>query len=196
MYGNTKNMMFNALNLNNDSIAVNQQLETPQRVKTGSLGLQDSLQDINKVIGLDKVKTTEMIGVIQEEENSMTYTGTEYNPDVEGSGYYNEDGLADRDESTSTETSTDSNTDDSANTTESDTEPEYEPDPEPRTNISGGTTEFAFPTWFSDSLKKGGMIAGLGVLGFIGYKVSDATGLIDKIKQSTKPDPKEKKKEE
>ena len=70
------------------------------------------------------------------------------------------------------------------------------PDPEPRTNISGGTTEFAFPTWFSDSLKKGGMIAGLGVLGFIGYKVSDATGLIDKIKQSTKPDPKKKAKEE
>tara|TARA_R110002012_G_scaffold61243_1_gene160652 strand:- start:1519 stop:2133 length:615 start_codon:yes stop_codon:yes gene_type:complete len=204
MYGNTKNMIFNALIQNNDSIAVNQQIETPQMIKTGTLGLQDSIQEINKVIGLDKVKTTEMIGVMQEEENSMTYTGTEYDPDVEGSGYYDEDGLADfnrngipdRDESTSTETSTDSNTDDSATTTESDTEPEYEPDPEPRTNISGGTTEFAFPTWFSDSLKKGGMIAGLGVLGFIGYKVSDATGLIDKIKQSTKPDPKEKKKEE
>ena len=199
MYGNTKNMMFNAFIQDRNLVEVNQQIETPQMIKTGTLGLQDSVQDINKVIGLDKVKTTEMIGVGQGEENSMISTGIDYNPDVEGSGYYDEDGLADfnrngipdRDESTSTETSTDS-----ATATESDTEPEYEPDPEPRTNISGGTTEFAFPTWFSDSLKKGGMIAGLGVLGFIGYKVSDATGLIDKIKQSTKPDPKKKAKEE
>lgn len=206
MYGNTKNMMFNALNLNNDSIAVNQQLETPQQVKTGSLGLQDSFQELNDVIGLDKGKTTEMIGIIQEdEEDSRVYDETQFDPETgEDLGYYNEDGLADfnrngipdRDEFDINDSSTDSNTDDSATTTESDTEPEYEPDPEPRTNISGGTTEFAFPTWFSDSLKKGGMIAGLGVLGFIGYKVSDATGLIDKIKQSTKPDPKEKKKEE
>ena len=185
MYGNTKRMIFNALIQDNDSIAVNQQIETPQMIETGTLGLQDSLQEINDVIGLDKIKTTEMIGVIQEEqENSITRI-------VE-----NDEPTTDSTEST-TETSTDSNTDDSATTTtESDTEPEYEPDPEPRTNISGGTTEFAFPTWFSDSLKKGGMVVGLGVLGFIGYKVSDATGLIDKIKEAAKPDPKEKKKEE
>jgi len=188
MYGNTKRMIFNALIQDNDSIAVNQQIETPQQVKTGSLGLQDSLQEINDVIGLDKIKTTEMIGVIQQEqENSITRIVENDEPTTDSTESTTE---------TSTETSTDSNTDDSATTTESNTEPEYEPDPEPRTNISGGTTEFVFPTWFSDSLKKGGMVVGLGVLGFIGYKVSDATGLIDKIKEAAKPDPKEKKKEE
>lgn len=61
------------------------------------------------------------------------------------------------------------------------TEPEYQPEEEAKTNISGGTTEIGFPAWFENSLKKGGMIAGLGVLGFIGYKVADATGVIDKI---------------
>ena len=65
--------------------------------------------------------------------------------------------------------------------TETETEPEYQPEEEAKTNISGGTTEIGFPAWFENSLKKGGMIAGLGVLGFIGYKVADATGVIDKI---------------
>ena len=49
MYGNTKNMIFNALIQNNDSIAVNQQIETPQMIKTGTLGLQDSIQEMLKV---------------------------------------------------------------------------------------------------------------------------------------------------
>lgn len=134
----------------------------PAVVKTGTLDIISSNN-----LGNDNIELFQPIntGDIVVGEPSDTESPLDESP-TDDSGEV-EEPLADVQTETETETEQ--------------TEPEYQPEEEAKTNISGGTTEIGFPAWFENSLKKGGMIAGLGVLGFIGYKVADATGVIDKI---------------
>ena len=145
----------------------------PAVVKTGTLEIISSNN-----LGNDNIELFEPIntGDIVVGEPSDTESPLDESP-TDDSGEV-EEPLADSQTETETETETEQ------------TEPEYQPEKDAKTNISGGTTEIGFPAWFENSLKKGGMIAGLGVLGFIGYKVADATGVIDKItekKPAAKP---------
>ena len=71
---------------------------------------------------------------------------------------------------------------------QTDSEPEAEPEPEAKTQISGGTVEFALPEWFKDSFTKGAKVVGVGILGYVAFVVADRLGVADKISDALKSD--------
>jgi|TARA_B100000282_G_scaffold286261_1_gene252608 hypothetical protein len=156
-------------------------IEPPAKANTGRLKIIEQGQGRIKVDGLMGLPD------LKPQLPEMPDLGEPIGEPTDDSGNSAQDPVIEEPVSEPIQTDNDS----TANGEVEQTEPEAEPEPEAKTQISGGTVEFALPEWFKDSFTKGAKVVGVGILGYVAFVVADRLGVADKISDALKSNKKD-----